>query len=78
MFPTYRNQSVDLYCKSIAWFLYDGKTLGVNGLMESASKNKNHVIRIFYLVFWLIQSFEAVILYRLYLVEKLIPNGQSR
>ena len=24
MFPSYRNQSVDLLCKSIDWFLYDG------------------------------------------------------
>ena len=23
MFPSYRNQSVDLLCKSIDWFLYD-------------------------------------------------------
>ena len=24
MFPSYRNQSVDLLCKSTEWFLYDG------------------------------------------------------
>ena len=24
MFPSYRNQSVDLQCKSTDWFLYDG------------------------------------------------------
>ena len=24
--PSYRNQSVDLLCKSIDWFLYDGNT----------------------------------------------------
>ena len=24
MLPSYRNQSIDLQCKSIAWFLYDG------------------------------------------------------
>ena len=24
MFPSYRNQSVDLRCKSTDWFLYDG------------------------------------------------------
>ena len=24
MFPTYRNQSFDLQCKSIGWFLYEG------------------------------------------------------
>ena len=24
MFPSYRNQSVDLLCKSTDWFLYDG------------------------------------------------------
>ena len=23
MFPTYRNQSIDLQCKSIDWFLYE-------------------------------------------------------
>ena len=23
MFPSYRNQSVDLHCKSTDWFLYD-------------------------------------------------------
>ena len=24
MFPSYRNQSADLLCKYIVWFLYDG------------------------------------------------------
>ena len=24
MFPSHTNQSVDLFCKSIDWFLYDG------------------------------------------------------
>ena len=24
--PSYRNQSIDLLCKSIDWFLYDGNT----------------------------------------------------
>ena len=22
--PSYRNQSIDLFCKSVDWFLYDG------------------------------------------------------
>ena len=26
MSPSYRNQSIDLLCKSIDWFLYEGKT----------------------------------------------------
>ena len=26
VFPSYRNQSIDLLCKSINWFLYEGKT----------------------------------------------------
>ena len=33
MFPSYRNQSVDLLCKSTNWFLYDGN-LVVKGLIE--------------------------------------------
>ena len=24
--PSYRNQSIDLLCKSIEWFLYEGNT----------------------------------------------------
>ena len=24
MFPSYRNQSINLHCKSIDWFLYEG------------------------------------------------------
>ena len=24
--PSYRNQSIDLLCKSIDWFLYEGNT----------------------------------------------------
>ena len=31
---SYRNQSTDLHCKSIHWFLYDGGTLVVNGLRK--------------------------------------------
>ena len=27
MFPSYRNQSVDLLCKSADWFLYDGNII---------------------------------------------------
>ena len=27
--PSYRNQSIDLLCKSIDWFLYEGNT-GIN------------------------------------------------
>ena len=30
--PSYKNQSIDLYCKSFDWFLYDGEHLVVNGL----------------------------------------------
>ena len=26
VFPSYRNQQIDLYCKSIDWFLYEGNT----------------------------------------------------
>ena len=26
MFPSYGNQSIDLMCKSIDWFLYEGNT----------------------------------------------------
>ena len=33
MFPSYRNQSVDLLCKSTDWFLYMG-TLAVKGLKK--------------------------------------------
>ena len=31
MFPSYRNQSTDLHCKPIDWFLYD-KIIGLNEL----------------------------------------------
>ena len=31
MFPSYRNQSIDLQGKSIDWFLYMKWTLDVNG-----------------------------------------------
>lgn len=27
IFPSYRNASIDLWCKSIRWFLYDGNIL---------------------------------------------------
>ena len=30
MFPSYRNQSFDLLCKSTGWFLYDGNIDEVN------------------------------------------------
>ena len=33
MSPIYRNQSINLYCKSIDWFLYDGEQV-VNGLTK--------------------------------------------
>ena len=36
MFPSYRNQSVDLQSKSTDWFLYDG-TLAVKGLGHASS-----------------------------------------
>ena len=26
MLPSYRNQSIDLLCKSVDWFLYEGNT----------------------------------------------------
>lgn len=26
IFPAYRNQSIDLFCKSVDWFLYDLST----------------------------------------------------
>ena len=29
--PSYRNQSVDLYCKSIDWFLYDEEDWSLMG-----------------------------------------------
>ena len=32
MFPIYRNQSIDLYCKSIDWFLYDEEHWSLMGL----------------------------------------------
>ena len=31
MFPSYKNQSIDLHCKSIACFLYDGEYWSVMG-----------------------------------------------
>ena len=34
MFPSYRSQSIDLRCKSIDWFLYEGNT-GTYGLNNS-------------------------------------------
>ena len=33
MFPSYRNQSVDLLCKSTDWFLYNGN-IGRKGLRQ--------------------------------------------
>ena len=30
-FPPYRNQSIDLQCKSIDWFLYDGEHWSLMG-----------------------------------------------
>ena len=41
--PPYRNQSIDLLCKSIDWFLYKGKT-GINVL--NVVKFRNSMIRI--------------------------------
>ena len=41
MFLIYRNQSTDLHCKSIEWFLYDGD-IGVNGLTENENCELKH------------------------------------
>ena len=47
MFPSYRNQSVDLFCKSADWFLYDMmgtlvvKGLNVNKLTEGKMYHNN-------------------------------------
>ena len=37
MFPPYRNQSIDLQCKSIDWFLYEGKV----GMKKVKVKSKD-------------------------------------
>ena len=42
MFPSYRNESTDLYCKSIDWFLYVGNT----GMKKA--KKCSAIVSIFY------------------------------
>ena len=37
----YRNQSIDLLCKSIDWFLHKGNT-GINGLKGNLLRNDAH------------------------------------
>ena len=32
--PLYRNRTIDLLCKSVDWFLYNGKT-GLNGKVDA-------------------------------------------
>ena len=39
MFPSYRNQSVDLLCKSTDWFLYYGN-IGPKGLIFSGTRHR--------------------------------------
>ena len=38
MFPSYRNQSIDMHRKSIDWFLYDG-----NGFRQFINAKYKHV-----------------------------------
>ena len=38
--PSYRHQSIDLLCKSIDWFLYEGNT-GGKCINADVSKNAN-------------------------------------
>ena len=48
MLPSYRNQSVDLLCKSTEWFLYDGK-IGrwrVNIRSEIRQRSLNNDVKI--------------------------------
>ena len=40
MFPSYRNQLVDLQGKSTDWFLYDGNIAVGNGLILTESSTK--------------------------------------
>ena len=35
--PLYRNRPIDLFCKSVGWFLYNGNT-GPNGKVDAWSK----------------------------------------
>ena len=46
MLPLYENQSVDLNCKSIDWFLNDGNigTLVFNSLTLSRMESHNHIL----------------------------------
>ena len=32
--PLYRNCTIDLLCKSLDWFLYNGNTTGLNGKVD--------------------------------------------
>ena len=37
--PSYRNQSIDLHCESIGWFVYEGEYwLVINGLRKPEGK----------------------------------------
>ena len=46
MLPSYRNQSIDLLCKSINWFLY-----GCNASIEWVNEHHSHMLLLLYLYF---------------------------
>ena len=53
MFPSHRNQTIDLLCESIGWFLYERNIGDVNGLnpgessevIDSSFMSDNFVVR---------------------------------
>ena len=51
MFPSYRNQSVDLLCKSTDWFLYDGN------IGRYSVKCLKIILRVFHLARKMMKSF---------------------
>ena len=42
MFPSYRNQSIDVHSKSIIWFLYEGNT-GIYWVKHQPHKMVKHI-----------------------------------
>ena len=44
LLPSYRNQSIDLLCKSIDWFLYEGNT-GTKWLKQMFCLNNIRLVR---------------------------------
>ena len=49
LLPSYRNQSTDLYSKSIDWFLYEA-TLAFNGLIVIINHDDKVVLSKMYLL----------------------------